>query len=318
MSRIAHKGVRLAITGCEPDNQDVDFAAPDGLSPFEVLFDSSEPNAALPSELTAFVGNLGFPTPPPDRPWVFANFVQSIDGLVSFGGSHPGGEWISRSRHDRWFMDLLRAHADALICGAQSLRAEAQYGRIEGGPVYRIVDASLLRLRHDVLGRAKQRNIIITGSGNLRVADYRIFRSEHVDAWIATTPEGLCELGDRSTPNGEVPVLVTGEGHSIDWRNLLRRLRSEYGVRYLLCEGGPTVYGEMMRAGCIDEKFLTIAPQEIGAGLPAEATADRSSTAMRPSSFRGPGFTPEAARWYQWISCRRTGDHEFNRYRARR
>jgi riboflavin biosynthesis pyrimidine reductase len=296
----------------------VEFHPPSGLFPFEVLFDSSEPDQSFPEELIAFVGSFGFPQPPPDRPWVFANFVQTIDGMVSFGGTHPGGEWISRSRHDRWMMDLLRAHADALICGAQSLRLEARYGRISGGPVYRIVEEQLLRLRAGVLGRSKLKNIIVTGSGNLRVADYRVFQSEHVDALIATTPEGLRLLGDLGTPKGSVPTITTGRGDSVDWRELLRRLRTEHGVRYLLCEGGPTVYGEMMRAGCIDEKFLTIAPQEIGAGFPTQQDSDTRSLdhGSRPTSFTGPGFTPETARWYQWISSRRVGSHEFNRYRA--
>jgi len=302
----------------------MEFQSPAGLAPFEVLFDASEPNPALPAGLVQFAGNIGFPPPPENRPWVFANFVQSIDGLVSFGGTRPGGEWIARSRHDRWMMDLLRAHADALICGARSLILEARYGSIPGGPVFRIVDGELLRLRQEVLGRGKLKNIIVTGSGNLRVADYRLFHSEHVEAWIATTPEGLRELGDLSTPKGKVRVLVTGRGRSVDWHELLHKLRAEHGVRYLLCEGGPRLYGEMLRAGCIDEKFLTIAPQEIGAGLPSpQDTADTLANAgtpdtanVRPTSFTGPGFTPETARWYRWISSRRAGSHEFNRYRA--
>jgi hypothetical protein len=31
-----------------------------------------------------------------------------------------------------------------------------------------------------------------------------------------------------------------------------------------------------------------------------------------------PGFTKEDAPWWQWISCRRLGDHQFNRYRRKR
>ena len=185
------------------------------------------------------------------------------------------------------------------------------------------MDDDLLRLRHEALGRGKLKNIIVTGSGRLRVADYRVFRSEHVDAFIATTPDGLRNLGDLSTAKGKVPVLVSGQGRSVNWLDLLRELRTRHDVRYLLCEGGPTVYGDMLRAGCIDEKFLTIAPQEIGAGFPdsknpLEPTAGPSvaTDTSRPTSFAGSGFTPETARWYRWLSSRRAGDHEFNRYRA--
>lgn len=294
----------------------MEFQPPSGLAPFEVLFDASEPNPALPAGLVRFAGNLGFPEAPAERPWVFSNFVQSLDGLVSFGGTRPGGEWIARSRHDRWMMDLLRAHADALICGSHSLILEARYGEISGGPVFRIVEPELLRLREEVLGRGKQINIVVTGSGNLRIHDYRLFHSEHVDAWVATTPDGLHRLGDT----GKTRVLVSGSGNRVNWHDLLRNLRRENGVRYLLCEGGPHLYGEMVRDGVVDEKFLTVAPQEIGAGFPnqmdaAEARANAGMIA-RPTSFTGPGFTVETARWYQWISSRRSGHHEFSRYRV--
>jgi riboflavin biosynthesis pyrimidine reductase len=291
------------------------FQTPSGLKPFEVLFDASERNAPLPEALLRFVGSLGFPEPPPDRPWVYANFVQSIDGVVSFGGTRPGGEWIARSRHDRWMMDLLRAHADALICGARSLILEARFGKIPGGPVYRIVDPELLRLRESVLGRGKLKNIIVTGSGSLRPQELRLFHSPHVEAWIATTPAGRRTLGDA----GAARVLATGEGQQVDWAALLHALRKDHGVRYLLCEGGPVLYGSLLRANLVDEKFLTISPQEIGSGYPVSTDFEErefgSASGTRPTSIAGPGFTVETARWYRWISSRRAGDHEFNRYR---
>ncbi|MBI3894385.1 MAG: dihydrofolate reductase family protein [Acidobacteria bacterium] len=293
----------------------MDFPAPSDLEPFEILFDHSEPNPALLPALVEFVGNLGFPVPPAGRPWVFANFVQSLDGLVSFGGARPGGEWVARSRHDRWMMDLLRAHADAILIGARSLILEALYGKIAGGPVFRIVEPELLRLRHERLGRRKLKNIIVTGSGNLKPKDYRLFRSEHVDALIATTPDGAKRLGDS-----DAPLLICGHGNFLDLGELLHTLRIRHDVEYLLCEGGPTLYGHMARSRYIDEKFLTISPQEIGSGIPPEQERTElertAGITARPTSFSGPGFTIEKAIWYRWISCRKAGEHEFNRYRV--
>jgi len=290
--------------------------APTELEPFEVLFDSSEPNPALPAELVRFCGNLGFPSPPPGRPWVYSNFAQSLDGMVTFGGQHPQGRWIAQSRHDRWMMDLLRAHADAVLYGTGSLIQEALYGGIPGGPVFRITHPDLLRLRRERLGRGKQSNIVVTGSGRLRLADYLLFQtnetSPDVEAWIATTAEGLKRLGQT----GKIPVLVFGEARSVDLGALLRALREQHGVQYLLCEGGPTLYGAMARDGWMDEKFLTIAPQEIGPCSP-EAAAAQTGKASEPrlTTIAGVGFSRETARWYRWISCRKAGDHEFNRYR---
>ena len=248
--------------------------------------------------------------------------MQSLDGLVTFGGTHPEGRWIAQSRHDRWMMDLLRAHADAVLYGTGSLIQETLYSGIPGGPVFRITNPDLLRLRHERLGRGKQRNIVVTGSGRLRLADYRLFQSADVDAWIATTPEGLGRLGNT----GKTPVLVFGSGSSVDLGALLRSLRKEHGVRHLLCEGGPTLYGHMVKGGWMDEKFLTIAPQEIGPVIPgSELGPEPDSDSGRPkadagerirlTTIAGAGFSIETARWYRWVSCRKAGNHEFNRYR---
>jgi hypothetical protein len=67
---------------------------------FQVLFDVAEP---APFEHPAFqrYGPLGFPGPPPERPWIYSNFVQSIDGVASFRGLHALGSDISRSADDR-------------------------------------------------------------------------------------------------------------------------------------------------------------------------------------------------------------------------
>ena len=294
------------------------FQPPPELAPFEVLFDKSEPNPALPTGLVQFAGNIGFPEPPADRPWVYSNFVQSLDGMVTFGGEHPEGKWIAQSRHDRWMMDLLRAHADAVVYGASSLIEETLHGGVRGGPVFRITDPDLLRLRHESLGRGKQKNIVVTGSGRLRVSDYRLFQSDEVTAWIVTTRKGKERLGD----SGATRVLVFDDrehgGDSVDLRALLRTLRKDHGVRYLLSEGGPTLNGNLARVGLIDEKFLTIAPQEIGPRDPASEAGSQIGDAAphrRLSTFEGPGFSIESARWYRWIACRKAGDHEFNRYR---
>jgi 5-amino-6-(5-phosphoribosylamino)uracil reductase len=46
----------------------------------------------------------------------------------------------------------------------------------------------------------------------------------------------------------------------------LRRLRSDYGVRSLLCEGGPTLFGVLLQERLVDELFLTVAPKLAGGG----------------------------------------------------
>lgn len=90
-------------------------------------------------------GKLGFPAPPAEHPWIYSNFVQSLDGIVSVKGRHATGADISKSQEDRWLMDLLlRARADAVIRGINTL-VEEQHNGAPGnrGPVFRIMHSGL-------------------------------------------------------------------------------------------------------------------------------------------------------------------------------
>ena len=52
------------------------------LAPLESLFDAQRGRELpLPPELAALYGQLRFPMQP-DRPYVFANFVTSLDGVT--------------------------------------------------------------------------------------------------------------------------------------------------------------------------------------------------------------------------------------------
>ena len=51
-----------------------------------------------------------------------------------------------------------------------------------------------------------------------------------------------------------------------------RRLTSDFGVRTLLCEGGPTVFGALLHEDLADELFLTLSPRLAGGGSEAAIT----------------------------------------------
>ena len=285
---------------------------------FDVLFDRGE---ASPIEDPAYspYGRLGFPAAPADRPWILSNFVQSLDGIVSFKGEHAAGSDISHSEEDRWLMDLLRAHADAVLLGINTLMEETALGPRERGPVFRIMAPELRQLRSR-LGRRREMNIFVTGSASLDLSAYRAFDGEFVDAVIVTTRLGASRLAEKKT-HPHVRVLVCGETQWVDLPEMARLLRQKLGIEYLLCEGGPTLYGYMARAGLIDEKFVTVSPVEIGQQIPPEqkpAPTERAHPPQfRPTIFGAPGFTVETAPWWDWISCRRVADHQFSRYRKK-
>ena len=284
---------------------------------FEVLFDHGEPSPVADEALAGY-GNLGFPEPPADRPWVYTNFVQSLDGIVSLLGKHASGGEISQSDADRWLMDLLRAHADGLLMGMNTLREEQRLrGPESRGIVFQVVEPELLRLR-EKLGKGRQRNIFVTRGLDLELSQWKVFDGDVVDSVIVTSPQGAERLNAQGT-HPHVTVISAGVGSTVNLPAATRELRSRLGIQYLLCEGGPTLYGTMARADLVDEKFVTVSPVEVGQYVPAEQERLPREMGLnplvRPNVFGGPGLTRETMTHWTWLSCRKSGDHGFNRYR---
>jgi riboflavin biosynthesis pyrimidine reductase len=288
---------------------------------FDVLFDYAEQNA-MDDPAYAPYGNLGFPPSPVDRPWIYTNFVQSLDGIVTLLGEHASGGDISQSSPaDRWLMDLLRAHADGLLMGMNTLREEQrQRGPDSRGIVFRVADPVLQELRRK-LGKARERNIFVTSAANLDLSRHKVFDGDIVDAAILTSPSGAEFLRAQGThPN--VAIIGAGEKDHFDLAKGVSKLRQELAVQYLLCEGGPTLYGSLARADLVDEKFMTVSPVEVGQIVPPEQErlpAERAvPVLLRPIVFGGMGYTREHITRWRWMSCRKSGDLQFNRYRRNR
>jgi riboflavin biosynthesis pyrimidine reductase len=287
---------------------------------FQILFDEAEASAISGPVLEPY-GNFGFPAAQGNRgrPWTYANFVQSMDGIASFKGKHASGGDIGQSLEDKWLMNLLRAHADAILLGMNTLVEETRNlpnindGR---GPVYQTEGEELRDYRKQI-GKGREKVIFATNSAIIDPAAYKIFDGGQVDAFVLTTAAGAKKLSDKA-----VQTLVTGPGDTVDLPAAMEMLREKLGIQLLLCEGGPTLYGNMSRAGLIDEKFVTISPIEIGLLAPPEQELSEGEKLVprpvRPTSFMASGFTKENVPWWRWISSRRVGSHEFNRYRRER
>jgi riboflavin biosynthesis pyrimidine reductase len=277
---------------------------------FEILFDEGEDSDSLAPEAARY-GKLGFPPPVGDRPWVYANFVQTMDGVVSLKGAEAGGSDIGGLPEDRWLMDLLRAHADALMVGMGTLREERNMGRPRRrGPVFRIMDEELQQLRTK-LGRGRERNVLVTARADFQMSDYAVFDGEHVDVTVLTTHEGARRLETQHESHPWVDVVATdtaAHGDGVDLKLAVALLKERYGINYLLCEGGPLLYTGMVMDELIDEKFLTVSPMEVGL---------HGINGLRPTILSGVGFGREdAVRWH-WLSCRKVDDFQFHRFRRK-
>src|SRR5689334_13797797 len=94
------------------------------LTSLSTLWESATGDAIpLPDEIASVYGALALPTGG-ERPFLYANFVSTVDGVVALNEPGTGGDEISgESQEDRFVMGLLRAVADAVIVGAGTLRA---------------------------------------------------------------------------------------------------------------------------------------------------------------------------------------------------
>ena len=263
---------------------------------FQFCYNASEDTFPLPRHIKAFYGPFGFPRPPADRPYITSNFVMSLDGRASFRElpGHTGGHEVSRSREDRWLMDFLRAHHDAQLMGASTLREEP--GRDARKWDFAIADEELGSYRRETLKLRQQTVIILTASGNVDVS-LPVFNSPRVEAWLLTSAVGEKNLKSRLKAigrEGTTKIISVGKGKWLNLAAAVKLLRQQNSIRTLLCEGGPTVYGELLRKHLIDEDFRTLALQVLG-----HSTVP---TIDRPTSYGGVSYRPETAPWFKLIS----------------
>jgi riboflavin biosynthesis pyrimidine reductase len=260
-------------------------------------YNTSEDTFPLPQGIKERYGPFGFPEPrDPHRPYISSNFVMGLDGRASFRElkGRASGRQVSKSGEDRWLMDFLRAHHDGLLMGANTLREEP--GPDGLGADFGIDDEQLRAYREETLGLAKQKIIVLTGSGNVDLT-LRVFDSPRVEPWIFTTTEGERSLRSQLKMfgrKGTINIISAGAGQGVDLATAAQRLRQEYGIRTLLCEGGPTLYGQLLREQLIDEDFRTISLQVLG-----ETTKPGID---RPTTYGNVSYTPESAPWFRLIS----------------
>jgi riboflavin biosynthesis pyrimidine reductase len=263
--------------------------------------------SVLPEELrTAYGGDLWFPPSGTQRPYVIGNFVTTVDGVVSFeiAGKSGGGDISGFNEPDRFIMGLLRASADAVMVASGTFHQTAPDHLFVADRVYPKARDLYARYRSEALHKmAPPLQVIVSGSGRVDLTR-AVFRTPGIRTLIVTTQAGrdvLAANGAGSLVSTEIRPL---EGPNIAPASILELLRAEFGVRLLLHEGGPTLFGRFVADGCVDELFLTMAPQAAG----------RNLQPPRPGFIAGVAFLPETAPWLDVVSVKQHGNHLYLRY----
>jgi riboflavin biosynthesis pyrimidine reductase len=237
------------------------------------------------------------------RPHLVANFVQTTDSVVVFGerGGWNAATVSMGSEIDRRVMALLRSHADAILIGAGTFRIARSHQWSPGGLVpaeAAAFDAHRAAIRGGTAERAPL--YVVTASGDVDPA-HAAFIAPETRVSILTTEAGAAVLEGVLPPH--VDVLPLGFGPAVDPAAVVACIAARSGG-LIVCEGGPTLLGELLRARLVDELFLTQAPQLAG----------RDELHRRLGLVEGFAATPDEAPRLQLHSLRRAGDHLFLRY----
>lgn len=284
------------------------------MEPIRTLFatEAAEQSAAvLPDGLRAsYDGDLSFPSAPEARPYFIANFVSTLDGVVSFNlsGQSDGAQISDSNKEDRFIMGLLRSSADAILLGAGTLRATGPQGSWLPESVYPAAKDLYKKYRTEVLGKQEYPLVVIvTESGELELAS-AVFHTPRTRVLILTTEHGkqsLSRSGSEALASVHVKVLSSAEKR-ISPSAILTLLRQEAGVELLLHEAGPTLFGEFLAGGFIDEFFLTVAPHIAG-----------RAAQPRPGLAADVQFSPTTAPWWKLLSAKSAADYLFRRYQVK-
>jgi riboflavin biosynthesis pyrimidine reductase len=226
------------------------------LKPLVSLFDAgpSEMNS-LPEELAALYGGpLSLP-----NGCLYANFVSTIDGVVALeeGKAASGGIISGRNEADRFVMGLLRAFADAVVVGAGTVRAEG--GRALWTPdyIFPAAAAGYVALRAALKRADAPELVIVSGRGDLDPSERALERG----ALVLTTRSA--EGGLRGRLPSASRVLAIADGPRLEVGDVIGAIRSQ-GHKTILTEGGPTLFGQLVKARLAEELFLTMAPTLAG------------------------------------------------------
>lgn len=174
-----------------------------------------------------------------DRPWVIGNFVATIDGAAVV----DGGSTAINDADDKAMFAALRAVPDFILVGAGTVRSE-NYGPLA-------LDEERRQARLDAGLEATPHLVVVTRSLDLDASD-RVFEDPAHRVTVLTDENAPADRFRALSEVADVVRLPSTEPHDLVHYMRLARL--------VLCEGGPSLMGQLISAGFVDEMALTLAP----------------------------------------------------------
>ena len=180
---------------------------------------------------------------PDEDPWVMFNMVASVDGATAV----KGGSTVLNDEDDKALFAALRVVPDVILVGAGTVRAENY------GPVALDEERRARRIEHGM--SPAPRLAIATASLSLD-PDMRVFEDPEHKPLIITSEAVSSEQVSAFADRADVMQLA-----DLDAGSILENLGEPQVV---LCEGGPTLNGQLIADGFIHEMNLTMSPLVAG------------------------------------------------------
>ena len=266
------------------------------IDPLTVLAEDDDvPRWAVPAGLERLYGGaIGF-----DEPCVVANFVESLDGVVSVPRLPRSHAVVAdESEADKFVLALLRACCDAVVVGPGTLLASPRgTWRIDRPYPAAAEDLAELRARR---GKPAQPLVCVVTSGRSLDPSHAVLEAGALVLTTAAAADGL-----RASLPAASEVVTAGDGDQVDLAAAVAELRRR-DCSVVLSEGGPALFGGLLASRLVDELFLTVSPLVAG-----------RAAAARLGLVEGVELLPETRVSGQLRSVRSHGSHLFLRYRLR-
>ena len=226
--------------------------------------------------------------------------VQAGDLEVALPGQRHSNRMISDySAADRFVMGLLRASADAVLVGADTMR-EAPGTLWTADQAHPPASELFDELRRRRERPPRPTVAVLSGHGTVDPG-HPAFEE---GALVLTSEVGAARLRNK-LPQASTTVTLGPEPH-LDPAAAVAALRSR-GHSLILCEGGPTVFGALLVAGLVDELFLTTSP----------LLAGRPEGEWRPALVEGVELLPATTVSCDLLTLKHSGSQLLARYRCR-
>jgi len=177
-------------------------------------------------------------------PAICLNMVMSVDGATNI----EGRVGALTGPVDQALLYRLRAEADAVLVGAQTVRTEGYRHLLRPEDRYR-------RGRE----RGSAEPLLCVVSGRLALPDGSPALGEAPSPLVFLT-SSRAALPRAASPVAAIRSDTASPASALTLRPLLRRLREEFGVKRIVCEGGSTLNETLFAEGLVQELFVSLSP----------------------------------------------------------